>query len=121
MGKFEYMEATIASFHKAFTEREISCRSLVEFYLGRIDSYDKKGPSLNSIIMVNPKAKEEADKLDADFKETGKLIGPLHGVPILLKDNFNTFDMPTTAGSLSLAGFIPQNDAFIVKKLRQAG
>ena len=121
MGKFEYMEATVAGIHAAMLAKDITCRDLVEFYLKRIEAYDKKGTSLNAIILINPKAREEADKLDAEFKKTGKLSGPLHGIPILLKDNFDTFDMPTTAGSLSLAGFIPGDDAFVTAKLRKAG
>jgi len=121
MGNFEFMEATIAGIHAAIQAKEITCRDLVEFYLKRIDTYDKKGPSLNAVILVNPKAGEEADKLDAEFKKTGKLSGPLHGIPLLLKDNFDTFDMPTTAGSLSLAGFVPKDDAFVTAALRKAG
>jgi Asp-tRNA(Asn)/Glu-tRNA(Gln) amidotransferase A subunit family amidase len=121
MGKFNFMEATIAGIHAAMSAGEITCRELVEFYLGRIEAYDKKGPCLNSIILINPNAREEADKLDAEFRKTGKLSGPLHGIPVLLKDNFETGDMPTTAGSLSLAGFIPADDAFVVAGLRRAG
>jgi Asp-tRNA(Asn)/Glu-tRNA(Gln) amidotransferase A subunit family amidase len=121
MKKFEFMEATVADIHAAMLAKEITCRDLVEFYLKRIDAYDKKGPSLNSVILINPKAMEEADKLDAEFKKTGKISGPLHGIPILLKDNFDTFDMPTTAGSLSLAGFVPEHDAFVTAMLRKAG
>ena len=115
------MEATVASAHAAMLTNELSCRDLVDFYLKRIESYDKKGPSLNSIILINPKAREEADKLDAEFKKTGKLSGPLHGIPILLKDNFDTFDMPTTAGSLSLEGFVPEDDGFVTARLRKSG
>jgi len=121
MGTFEFMEATVAGIHAAMRAKEIACGDLVEFYLKRIDAYDKKGPCLNSVILINPKAREEADKLDAEYKKTGKLSGPLHGIPILLKDNFDTFDMPTTAGSLSLAGFVPQDDAFVTARLRKAG
>jgi Asp-tRNA(Asn)/Glu-tRNA(Gln) amidotransferase A subunit family amidase len=121
MSKFDFMEATVADIHAAILAKEISCRDLVEFYLKRIEAYDKKGPSLNAVILINPQAREEADKLDAEFKKTGKLSGPLHGIPILLKDNFDTFDMPTTAGSLSLAGFVPQDDAFVTARLRKAG
>jgi len=121
MSKFEFMETTVADIHAAMLAKEISCRDVVEFYLKRIEAYDKKGPGLNSVILINPKVREEADKLDAEFKKTGKLSGPLHGIPLLLKDNFDTFDMPTTAGSLSLAGFVPQDDAFVTARLRKAG
>jgi Asp-tRNA(Asn)/Glu-tRNA(Gln) amidotransferase A subunit family amidase len=121
MSKFEYMEATVASIHAAVTANEISFRDLVEFYLKRIEAFDKKGPCLNSIIMINPGILNEADKMDAEFKKTGKLSLPLQGIPVLLKDNFDTFDMPVTAGSLSLAGFVPGHDAFVTEKLRRAG
>jgi len=121
MSQFNFMEATVASIHMALLAREINCQDLVEFYLKRIKAYDKKGPGLNTVILINPRAREEADKLDAEFKRTGKLSGPLHGIPILLKDNFDTFDMPTTAGSLSLAGSIPEDDGFVTARLRNAG
>lgn len=113
-------EATIASVHNAMKSGELTCRKLVEMYLARINAYDRLGPALNSIIMINPKALEIADELDKRFKTSG-LVGPLHGIPVLLKDNVDTGDMPTTAGSLSLEGVIPADDAFITKKLKQAG
>ncbi|WFA10103.1 amidase family protein [Tissierella sp. Yu-01] len=113
-------EATIDLVHKAMKKGELNCRQLVEMYLERIDKYDKKGPTLNSIIMINPRALEIADELDKKFKESG-LTGPLHGIPILLKDNIDTSDMPTTAGSTSLEGVIPEDDAFIIGKLKKAG
>ncbi|HCJ57580.1 MAG TPA: amidase [Clostridiaceae bacterium] len=99
---------------------KLTCRQLVEYYLKRIEAYDQKGPALNSIILVNPKALEEADALDAAFKEKG-LTGALHGIPIILKVNVDTYDMATTAGSLSLKGFVPEDDAYITRKLREAG
>ena len=117
---FCLQETTIASVHAAIESDELTCRQLVEMYLARIDAYDKIGPVLNSIIMINPKALEIADELDKRFKETG-FTGPLHGIPVLLKDNIDTGDMPTTAGSLSLEGMIPADDAFITKKLKEAG
>ena len=95
--------------------------NLVQWYLRRIDAYDKQGPKLNSVIYINPKALEEAAALDAKLATAGKLAGPLHGIPVLLKDNVNTKDMPTTAGSLSLEGYVPPEDASITKKLRNAG
>ena len=113
-------EATISGIHDAMKKGTITCRILVEHYLKRIEAYDQKGPSLNSIICVNPKALEEADELDKKFREKG-LTGPLHGIPVLLKDNVDTFDMPTTAGSKSLEGFYPDDDAFITKNFRNAG
>ena len=119
--EFQFMEATIASIHEAMLAKQLTCRALVEFYLDRIEKYDKQGPSLNAVILVNPKILEEADAMDAELQKTGKLSGPLHGIPVLLKDNFDTFDMATTAGSSSLEGFVPEKDAFVVDKLRKAG
>lgn len=113
-------EATISSVHTAMERGELTCRKLVEMYLERIGAYDKKGPALNSVIMINPKVLEIADELDNKFKESG-FIGPLHGIPVLLKDNVDTGDMPTTAGSLSLEGVTPEDDAFITRKLKEAG
>jgi len=113
-------EATIASVHAAMEAGKLTCRQLVEMYIERIESFDKQGPALNSVIMINPKALEIADSLDEQFKESG-FTGPLHGIPVLLKDNVDTGDMPTTAGSLSLEGMIPEDDAFITTKLKEAG
>lgn len=120
MSEFKFFETTIAQVHEAMLAGELTCRQLVEYYLKRIEAYDQKGPALNSIILVNSKALEEADALDAALKKGG-LTGPLHGIPIILKDNVDTFDMATTAGSLSLKGFVPEDDAYITKKMREAG
>ena len=112
--------ATIQSIHDAMVKGDLTCRKLVQMYLDRIEQFDQKNSKLNSVILVNPKALEIADKLDKQFKESG-FTGSLHGIPVLLKDNVNTCDMPTTAGSLSLEGVIPENDAFIAKRLKEAG
>lgn len=117
---FNLVEATIDSVHSRMEKGELTCRELVEMYLTRIDKYDKVDPCINSIIMINPNALEIADTMDRKFNESG-FIGPLHGIPVLLKDNIDTEDMPTTAGSISLEGVIPEDDAFITKKLKQAG
>lgn len=117
---FQAEEATIADIHAAMRTGQISCRSLVTMYLERIAAYDKKGPAINAVITVNPKALTLADELDARFARSG-FSGPLHCIPIVVKDNYNTFDMPTTAGSLSLKGVVPPEDAWAVKKLREAG
>lgn len=114
------LEITIGQFHKCLIEGKITVRQLVEYYLKRIKTYDQNAPSLNSIILVNPCALEEADNLDKKIKHSG-LIGALYGVPVILKDNIDIVNMATTAGSLSLKGFIPEQNAFIVEKLRQAG
>ena len=120
MAKFKLQEATIADVHRAFKSGELTAKMLVGMYLKRIEAYDRKGPGLNSVITVNHRALREAASLDAKFKKSGP-VGPLHGIPVLLKDNVNTKDMPTTGGSRSLEGYVPQKDAFITKKLRDAG
>jgi len=122
-GMFRLMwtdEATIADIRAAFETRQLTCRQLVQMYIDRIEAYDKKGPALNAIIMINPNALAAADALDTKFAQSG-MSGPLHCVPLIVKDNFNTADMPTTAGSLSLKDSIPAADAFQVRKLREAG
>ncbi|KIL37636.1 hypothetical protein SD71_03295 [Cohnella kolymensis] len=117
---FKLIEATISDMQKALQSGKITSRELVQIYLDRIEKYDDHGPSLKAIITVNPKALETADSLDKERAEKGPR-GPLHGIPIIVKDNYDTFDLPTTAGSASLAGSIPPDDAFQVKKLREAG
>jgi amidase len=117
---FQLEEATIAQVQAAFRDRSLTCRSLVEQYLARIDAYDKKGAGLNAIVMTNPDALKTADDLDRRFRQSGP-VGPMHCVPILVKDNYETVDMPTTAGSLSLQGMMTGADAFVVKRLRDAG
>jgi amidase len=116
----DILEATIGEIHHMMAAGEITCRSLIEFYQKRIEAYDQQGPKLKSIIQINPKALEFADQLDEKFKESG-LVGPLHGIPVLLKDNILTKGFETTAGSESLRGFIPKEDAYSVKKLIEAG
>ena len=113
-------DATIADINAAFKKGTLTAEKLTELYLARIDAYDQKGPSINSVITLNPKALEEARALDAERK-AGKVRGPLHGIPIVLKDNYDTYDLPTTAGCQLLEGSLPPDDAFVVKKLREAG
>lgn len=117
--RFSVIETTIEEIHKAYLSSELTCRELVEIYIKRIEKYDKK-TLLNSIVVINPKALDIADELDNEFRRTGKLR-PLHGIPVIVKDNYETKDMPTTAGSEALEGFIPPDEAFQVKKLREAG
>jgi amidase len=113
-------DATIADINAAYKKGTLTAEKLTEIYLARIAAYDQLGPSLNTVITANPKALEEAKALDAERK-AGKVRGPLHGIPIVLKDNYNTFDLQTTAGCQLLEGSIPSSDAFVVKKLRDAG
>jgi len=119
-GRFELDEATIATIHAALGSGRLTCTQLVRSYLDRIDAYDRKGPRINAIIAVNPRAMEIAAAMDRPGGP-GAVRAPLHCVPVILKDNYNTFDMPTTGGSITLKGSIPPGDAFVVKRLRDAG
>ncbi|MBE0590825.1 MAG: amidase [Gemmatimonadales bacterium] len=118
--RFEVVETTIADIHRAMAEGRLTAHDLVQLYLDRIAAYDKQGPAVNAIITVNPDALAQADELDRRFRQSGT-VGPLHGIPVIVKDNYDTHDLPTTAGSLSLAGSIPPDDAFQVRRLREAG
>jgi len=118
---FDLEEATIADLQQRMESGRATARSLAEQYLARIEAIDRSGPSLRSVLELNPEALEIADQLDAERKSRGPR-GPLHGIPILLKDNIATADrMMTTAGSLALAGVKPPKDAFLVDRLRKAG
>src|ERR1700686_2375702 len=117
---FRLMETSIADIHKAMLAGTLTCHSLVQQYLDRIHAYDQQGPAVNSMLYINPVSLEQADAFDQDFRRTHKLK-PLGCIPIVLKDNFDTADMPTTAGSLMLKGAQPEKDAFAVKRLRDAG
>ena len=117
----EVMEASIAQLQEALRTGRVTSRQLVERYLARIAAYDLAGPRLNAIVVVNPNALAVADSLDALFAETRRFSGPLHGIPIIVKDNYDTKDLPTTAGSASLRGSIPPDDAYQVRRLREAG
>ena len=113
-------EASIPDLQEAMADGRITSVQLVDAYLARIDAYDQRGPALNSMIRLNPNAREQAAELDQERVLRGAR-GPLHGIPIILKDNYDTADMPTSGGSIALAGSIPPDDAFQVGKLRQAG
>ena len=117
---FDIMEATIPGIHAAFMSGELSCVELVQGYLRRIEAYDKQGPALNAIQTVNPQALEEAARLDAAFAESG-LVGPLHCIPVLVKDQVEVAGMPTTYGSAIFKDFISDRDATIVKRMKEAG
>lgn len=117
---FEVQEATIAQIHAAMREGRLTCRALVEAYLRRIDVYDRNGPAINSIVVTNPGALETADGLDRRFAAAG-LAGPLHCIPIIVKDNFETIGLQSANGSLSLAGYVSDNDAFQVRRVKEAG
>ena len=118
---FELAEITIAGLQEGYQSGRWTARQVTEMYLARIESVDRRGPGVNSVIEINPDAIAIAEGLDRERKD-GRTRGPLHGVPILIKDNIDTADrMQTTAGSLALAGSIAPRDAFIVEKLRAAG
>lgn len=114
-------ELTIPQLQQGYKEHKYSVKEIVKVYLDRIDQIDRKGPGLNSIILVNPDALQIAEDLDRDAA-AGKTAGPLFGVPVVLKDNIDTHDkMPTTAGATVLRKSFPAKDSFIAKKLREAG
>ncbi len=112
--------ATLAELNAAFEAGTLSSEKLLHSSIARIQAYDRHGPALNAVITLNPAALETARALDAERRAKGPR-SPLHGIPFVLKDNFDTFDMPTTCGSVLLEGSVPPDDAFIVKKLRAAG
>ena len=114
-------EITIAELQEGMKSGKCTARSVAELYLERIESIDKKGPTVNSIIELNPDALDIADQLDQERKEKGAR-GPLHGIPVVIKDNISTADrMMTTAGSLALVGSKPRSDSFVVQQLRNSG
>ena len=117
---FDVIETTIADAHAAMRAGTLSCRDLVGAYLRRIEAYDRNGPGLNALIVVNPRALAIADSLDRRARSGGR-TGPLHCIPLIVKDNFETADLPTTVGSLSLQGLVPAQDAFMVRRVREAG
>ena len=118
--RFDAFEKTIPELQEAMERGDVTSVELVRQYLARIEAFDHRGPRLNSMIYVNPGAIEAAEALDRERRRQGSR-GPLHGIPVILKDNYDTFDMPTTAGSVALAGHTPTGDGYQVKKLREAG
>ncbi len=120
MAPFDIMETTITQAQTALAAGNITSRNLVAAYLARIETYDKQGPSLNAISVINKNALAEAERLDQERASKG-IRGPFHGIPILVKDNFETRDMQTAAGSILLKDWCPPEDAFMVKRLREAG
>lgn len=118
---FEVTEASVADVHAAYKAHKLTAHQLVQMYLDRIAAYDQKGPAIDCIVTINPKALEEADKLDAEFAKTGKFVGPMHGIPILVKDEIDTAGMPTTLGTTIFKDYRPPLDAFVVAQLKAAG
>lgn len=118
--RFDAFELTIPELQSAMERGDTTAQELVRQYLERIDAFDRHGPRLNAMIYLNPRAIEEAAALDRERADSGAR-GPLHGIPVVLKDNYDTYDMPTTAGAVALTGFVPPDDGFQVHKLRKAG
>jgi amidase len=117
---FVVEEATISQVHTAMKAGRLTCGALVTAYLKRIDAFDKQGPALNAIVAINPEAAREAAELDRRFKSSGP-VGPLHCVPAIVKDNFETIGLQSAAGSLALKGFVSTKDAFQVRRIKEAG
>ncbi len=117
---FDVVEKTIPELAAAMRAGAVTSHALVQAYLARVGAFDHQGPSINAIIAVNPNALADADAMDRE-RSAGRVRGPLHGIPIVVKDNYDTRDMPTTAASAALKGSMPGRDAFQVKKLREAG
>src|SRR5687768_1272003 len=117
---FNVVEATIDDIHAAYKSGDLTCRQLVQIYLDRIEAFDKKGPSINAIITVNGDALKEADRLDAAYKSSGP-VGPLHGIPVIMKDQADVKGMPTTLGSLLFKDYFPDRDSLVAEKLKNAG
>jgi amidase len=116
---FDVRETTIAETQAAIRSGRVTCRGLVEAYIKRVKAYDQ-ATHLNSMILINPEALADADRLDAEFKRM-HVMGPLFGVVVIVKDNYDTKGLQTTGGSLAMKGFVPETDAFMVKRLREAG
>ncbi|MBV8589155.1 MAG: amidase [Acetobacteraceae bacterium] len=117
---FELLEASIPQLQAALATGIVNSRDLVAMYLRRIEAYDQRGPALNAISVINPNALAEAATLDAE-REAGTTRGPLHGIPIIIKDNYDTIGLQTAGGSRALAGWNPPDDATLVQKLHAAG
>jgi amidase len=117
---FNVVDATVDDIHAAFAAGMLTARRLVQMYFERIEAYDKHGPRINAVISLNERALDEAAALDARFK-AGGLVGPLHGIPLFLKDQIDVNGMATTLGSLLFKDFHPGRDAFVVGKVKQAG
>jgi len=118
--RFQIEEATIAQIHAAMKARTLTCRGLVDQYLARIEAFDKNGPRLNAIVVVNPRARDDADQKDKELAQA-RMTGALFCIPAIVKDNFETIGLQTAAGSLALEGFVSSKDAFQVKRIKDAG
>lgn len=114
-------ELTVADVHSAYKAGEYTCRKLVESFLHRINTLDRDGPKLNSILARSSTALEEADTLDEYLKGTNNFIGKLHGIPVIVKDQAETKDIVTTYGSIIAKDHVPTQDATVIRKLKLEG
>jgi len=117
---FAVEEARIADIHAAMSAGRLTCRAFVQTHLRRIEAYDKNGPAINAIVIVNDGALAQADDLDRRFAQGG-LVGPLHCIPVIVKDNFETIGLQSANGSLALKGYVSDRDAFQVRRIKEAG
>ena len=118
---FRIEKTSIAALHAGYVSGRATAVSVCQAHLDRIAAYDRKGPALGAIIINNPDALADAASLDAGLASTGKLVGPLHGIPVLVKDNYDVAGLQTTGGSAALLGWIPKTDATVIAKIRAAG
>jgi Asp-tRNA(Asn)/Glu-tRNA(Gln) amidotransferase A subunit family amidase len=118
---FPVEETTIAGLHAAYLEGRTNVRSVTQGFLDRVAAYDKKGPALGLVISTNIRVLDEADALDRTFAASGRLAGPLHGIPVLAKDNYDVAGLQTTGGSAAMLGWVPTKDSTVIAKLRAAG
>jgi amidase len=118
---FTLKETTIRDIQAAYLDGRLTCVQLVQAYLDRISAYDQSGPALNAFVKLNPAALEEAAALDRTFAQTRTLVGPLHGIPVAVKDQAETKGIETRFGSVALSGYVPEKDATIVTKMKAAG
>ena len=115
---FRIEEASIADIHVAYKAGMTNACTVTQAFLDRIEAYDRRGPALWTIIVTNPNALSDANALDRHFATTGEFVGPLHGIPVLVKDNYDVAGLQTTGGSASLIGWVPKHDAAVVQKLK---
>ena len=118
---FRVEETTIDAIHDAMKDGNLTASALIQKYLARIEAYDQQGPQINCIVNFNDNARRRAEELDDSFSKTGEFVGPMHGIPVLVKDCIETEDAPTTFGNEAFAEYRPKSDATVVRNLREAG
>ena len=118
MAAHELTLPSAAATARAIAAKQVSPVEVVQAYLDRIDAYDQRGPTLNAVQNVNPEAQQRAAELDASFQTSGEFGGPLHCIPVLVKDQVNTNFMPTTYGSALFEDFVPSENATIIERMQ---